>query len=156
MVLFSLSSRHIEKGNIVSRRYRNRRIGEFLKELDLTEAKATGIPKVKKAMHMNGSPEPAFETDDDRTFFLATLPVHPEFIGAGGEEAHDVPVNVPVNERQQWFLDELAAGRHVRAVDLCERWKVVEKTAKRDISELKKQGLIEFVGAPKKGFYRLV
>lgn len=27
------------------RRYRNRRIGEFLKELDLTQGRATGIPK---------------------------------------------------------------------------------------------------------------
>ena len=29
---------------IVARRYRNRRIGEFLKELDLTEGRCTGIP----------------------------------------------------------------------------------------------------------------
>jgi len=29
----------------VSRRYRNRRIGEFLKELNLTEGRSTGIPK---------------------------------------------------------------------------------------------------------------
>jgi hypothetical protein len=27
-----------------SRRYRNRRLGEFLKELELTEGRATGIP----------------------------------------------------------------------------------------------------------------
>ena len=27
-----------------SRRFRNRRLGEFLKELDLTEGRATGIP----------------------------------------------------------------------------------------------------------------
>ena len=151
----SVRKEDIEKGNIVSRRYRNRRIGEFLKELDLTEGKATGIPKIKKAMQINGSPEPVFETDDDRTFFLAILQVHPEFRSTGAEESVNVPVNVPVNARQQWFLDELAAGRHVKAVDLCEHWSVVEKTAKRDISELKKQGMIEFVGAPKKGYYRL-
>ncbi|MFO7723533.1 MAG: ATP-binding protein, partial [Bacteroidales bacterium] len=29
-----------------SRRYRNRRLGEFLKELELTERRATGIPLV--------------------------------------------------------------------------------------------------------------
>ncbi len=33
-------------GRAVSRRYRNGRIGEFLKELDLTEGRATGIPKI--------------------------------------------------------------------------------------------------------------
>lgn len=33
----------LRRGKAVSRRYRNRRIGEFLKELDLTEGRATGI-----------------------------------------------------------------------------------------------------------------
>ena len=53
----------------VSRRYRNRRIGEFLKELDLAEGRSTGVPKILRAMHNNGSPAPRFETDDDRTWF---------------------------------------------------------------------------------------
>ncbi|MCL2453451.1 MAG: putative DNA binding domain-containing protein, partial [Alphaproteobacteria bacterium] len=50
-------------GRAVSRRYRNRRIGEFLKELDLTEGRSTGIPKILKVMAANGSPPPIFETD---------------------------------------------------------------------------------------------
>ena len=53
-------------GRAVSRRYRNRPIGEFLKELDLTEGRSTGVPKILKAMAVNGSPAPLFETDDDR------------------------------------------------------------------------------------------
>ena len=76
----SVRKEDIAAGNIVSRRYRNRRIGEFLKELELTEGKATGIPKIKKAMRLNGSPDAAFVTDDDRSYFLAVLPVHPEFL----------------------------------------------------------------------------
>lgn len=67
----------LQEGRAVSRRYRNRRIGEFLKELDLTEGRATGIPKILRAMRDNGSPAPQFETDDDRSFFLIRLPVHP-------------------------------------------------------------------------------
>ncbi|MCC5840762.1 MAG: putative DNA binding domain-containing protein [Opitutales bacterium] len=67
----------LREGRAVSRRYRNRRIGEFLKELDLTEGRSTGIPKILRAMHDNGSPAPEFETDEDRTFFLIRLPVHP-------------------------------------------------------------------------------
>jgi len=54
----------------------NRRIGEFLKELDLTEGRSTGIPKILKVMKENGSPPPEFETDEDRTSFLIRLPVH--------------------------------------------------------------------------------
>ena len=67
----------LEAGRAVSRRYRNRRIGEFLKELDLTEGRSTGIPKILKVMAANGSPPPVFETDDDRTSFVVRLPVHP-------------------------------------------------------------------------------
>jgi hypothetical protein len=34
-------------------------------------------------MEKNGSPLPHFETDDDRTYFLCTLPAHPLSIGEG-------------------------------------------------------------------------
>ncbi|MEI6210201.1 MAG: RNA-binding domain-containing protein [bacterium] len=68
----------LRKGRATPRRYRNRRIGEFLKELDMTEGRATGIPKILQAMKQNGSPVPEFDFDDDHTFFLCRLPVHPE------------------------------------------------------------------------------
>lgn len=61
---------------IVAREYRNRRIGDFLKELRLTEGRGTGFPTIYAAMAANGSPEPVFETDADSTYFLATLPAH--------------------------------------------------------------------------------
>ena len=66
------------KGQAVSRRYRNRRIGEFLKELDLAEGRSTGVPKIYRAMRQNGSPDPIFESDKGRTWFLVRLPVHEE------------------------------------------------------------------------------
>ena len=58
---------------------RNRRIGEFLKELGLAEGRLSGLPKVFRAMEENGSPAPRFEFDEQRTFFQATLPAHPEY-----------------------------------------------------------------------------
>ncbi|MDZ7847412.1 MAG: ATP-binding protein [Owenweeksia sp.] len=61
---------------IVAREYRNRRIGDFLKELHLTEGRGTGFPTIYDAMEANGSPKPVFETDDDCTYFLVTLPAH--------------------------------------------------------------------------------
>ena len=65
---------------IFSRTYRNRRIGDFLKELNLTEGRGTGFPIIYRKMEQNGSPEPTFETDDLHTHFLAILPVHHEFL----------------------------------------------------------------------------
>ena len=67
----------LKKPVVVARAYRNRRIGDFLKEMQLTEGRSTGIPKIRRAMKKNGSPEPVFETDTDRTYFLTTLMIHP-------------------------------------------------------------------------------
>lgn len=58
---------------IVARDYRNRRIGDLLKELHLTEGRGTGFPAIRKAMKANNSPMPVFETDAQSTFFLTIL-----------------------------------------------------------------------------------
>lgn len=63
---------------IVARENRNRRIGDFLKELHLTEGRGTGFPTIYDAMENNGSPAPIFETDD-QTYVLVTLPAHELF-----------------------------------------------------------------------------
>ncbi|MCK4467153.1 MAG: hypothetical protein KAU60_02250, partial [Desulfobacterales bacterium] len=73
----SIKLSDLQIGAFISRRYRNRRIGEFLKELKLTEGRGTGIPKILRAMKANGSPAPRFETDDDRTYFVSYFPAHP-------------------------------------------------------------------------------
>lgn len=59
---------------------RNRRIGEFLKELRLAEGRGTGLPKIRRTMRDNGSPEPRFDFDVDRSYFRITLPAHPEYV----------------------------------------------------------------------------
>jgi predicted HTH transcriptional regulator len=67
----------------------------------------------------------------------------------------NVPINVPVNERQRWFLDEITNGIACGAAEVAAHFHVTEKTAKRDLADLKARQLIEFVGAPKNGFYRI-
>jgi ATP-dependent DNA helicase RecG len=68
-----------KKGKVFPKRYRNRRLGDFLKEFELTEGRATGIPVVFDAMRRNGSQDPVFETDEERTWFGVRLPIHPAF-----------------------------------------------------------------------------
>lgn len=75
----SIKSDAIRLGPIKLRRYRNRWLGDFLKELDLTEGKSTGTPRIKKALKENGSHEPFFDFDDDRTFFEVDFYIHPAF-----------------------------------------------------------------------------
>lgn len=69
-----------EAKSLRSRRYRNRRLGEFLKELELTEGRATGIPTIQKALSENGSSLATIETDESRTYFLMDIPCHPDFV----------------------------------------------------------------------------
>jgi hypothetical protein len=69
-----------EAKSLRSRRYRNRRLGEFLKELELTEGRATGIPTIQKALSENGSSLATIETDESRTYFMMDIPCHPDFV----------------------------------------------------------------------------
>lgn len=86
-----LELRHFEPGAVVPPvPSRNRRIGEFLKELRLAEGRGTGIPKIYRKMKENGSPRPAFDFDNERTYFRTILPAHPQYvvIQALRESAH--------------------------------------------------------------------
>ena len=56
----------LRAGHARPRRYRNRRIGEFLKKLEFTEGRATGISKIIAAVESNSSPPPEFVFDEDR------------------------------------------------------------------------------------------
>jgi len=62
------------------RKYRNRRLGEFLKELELTEGRATGIPTIQRKLKDNGSASATIETDEDRAYFLIDIPCLPDFV----------------------------------------------------------------------------
>jgi ATP-dependent DNA helicase RecG len=58
---------------------RNRRIGEFLKDIRLAEGRGTGIPKIQYNMKVIGSPPAIFDFDDGRTYFRVILPINPRF-----------------------------------------------------------------------------
>lgn len=66
-------------GKVRARRYRNPKIGEFFKEIDLSEKKSTGISKILRELKRNGSPLPEFETDADRTYMITTIKIHSGF-----------------------------------------------------------------------------
>ena len=65
--------------DIRARVYRNRRIGDFLKELHLIEGRNTGFPTVFDALERNGSEMPVFEMDENRGYLAISLPIHPLF-----------------------------------------------------------------------------
>jgi ATP-dependent DNA helicase RecG len=82
---------------IVARDYRNRRIGDFLKELDLTEGRGAGFPKMTKKMENNGSPQPIIETDELGVYFMVTLPINQKYVEAIDDKDGDI-LNNRVND----------------------------------------------------------
>ena len=72
---------------VSNRRYRNRRIGDVLKELHLTEGRNTGFGKILRALEENGSPKPEFETDDAHSYFISRLFIHDAFLNEKNERS---------------------------------------------------------------------
>lgn len=64
------------------------------------------------------------------------------------------PETVELNDRQHWFLTQVAEGGRCGAADIVTTWKVSLKTARRDIRGLQQANLLVYVGSCRKGRYR--
>jgi ATP-dependent DNA helicase RecG len=159
----SIRMADLRKGKAVSRRYRNRRIGEFLKELDLTEGRSTGISKILKVMKGNHSPVPKFETDDDRTYFLIRLPVHPgtvsvESAQVGTTETAPGKTSVKTLEKTLEKTPDriIALLRDDGSLSIAKLAKQIGKSTsaiERALRKLRETGDIERVGPDKGGYW---
>lgn len=107
----SISMEAIEKAErLKSRRYRNRRLGDYLKELQLSEGRATGIPTIQDALRNNGSPPARIETDVDRSYFLIEIPCHEGFEDSGDlwSDIVSEPAGTYINETDRLVLKAVA------------------------------------------------
>lgn len=97
-----------EAKKLKARRYRNRRLGDFLKELGLTEGRATGIPTIQKHLKLNGNAPATIETDDDRTYFLMTIPCREDMVDfSEGNAAGQKVTNIFKTDISARLEDEL-------------------------------------------------
>ena len=106
----SISAEAIKEAKkLKARRYRNRRLGDFLKELGLTEGRATGIPTIQRHLKLNGNLPATIETDDDRTYFLMTIPCREDMIGLNKIDASNKEEDTTHHERlKTQLVNELA------------------------------------------------
>ncbi len=144
---------------VFNRRYRNRRIGEFLKEMHLTEGRNTGFGKILKALEKNGSPKPLFETDEERTSFAATIYIHPEF-NSSCDVVNDV-VNGVVNgvvkltKTEQLIFEYIKNNTHATIDDIASAIEKSSSTVDRTIKSLKAKAVLERIGADKDGHWKI-
>jgi ATP-dependent DNA helicase RecG len=126
-------------------------LGDFLKELDLTEGRSTGISKILKVMKENGSPRPEFETDDDRSYFLIRLPAHSK--AESGESAHADTKEKTSEKMSEKILTEIRNNRNVTIAELSELVGVTTRSVERNLKKLQESGLLERIGPAKGGHW---
>lgn len=144
----SISIASLRQYRAIGRRYRNRRVGEFLKELHLTEGRNTGIHKMLEALDHNGSPRPLFETDEERIYFLVTIFARTQDQRTAhlyDQEAERSPM------RQEALLRYLSIHPWSTTAEMAEALGVSTSTVSRLIAELKEEGLLRRVGSRKQG-----
>jgi hypothetical protein len=77
----SLKQEEFTRGSVIPPvQARNRRIGEFLRQLNLAEARGTGVQTIFRTMEKNDNPTPRFQFSN--AYFRVTLPAHPKFKAA--------------------------------------------------------------------------
>lgn len=131
----SISLEGLKNYRMACRRYRNRRIGEYLKELGLTEGRNTGIHKMIKALRQNGSPDPLFETDEDRLYFMTTIYIHPNAVG-------HMPAKQSQKDRRASILAFFASHPSSTVAAAQAALAIPIATLNRDIGALKEEGML--------------
>ncbi len=150
------------KRQVLSRNSRNRRIGDFFKELDLTEGRNTGFPKIYNAMEKNGSPKPIFETDTNRTNFLTILPIHERYNEPDKQSIHhDNQTSIKRNmkellPRQQKAIDYVRENGSISSKIFQELTGVSKRTAINDLQRLVDNQMLRQVGSSSNTTYQLM
>ena len=139
----SISDESIANYSIRARIYRNRRIGDFLKELRLIEGRNTGFPNAIKALTENGSDLLSFDMDDNRSYLSVTIPVHSYFTDSSGrndkkvlyeKKIIDALKNVPLT------MTELAAAMGYKGITRKLKDTVNEMLGRKEIFKVAGEG----------------
>ena len=151
-----------EGKSLRSRRYRNRRLGEFLKELDLTEGRATGIPTVQEELEANGSPRATIETDEERTYFLIDIPCHPYFakkeieIDTNGVKGGVKGGVKELSDIQEIIVKEMLFDPSITTSEMAQKTGIKFRTLQRHISQLQAMGIVVRKDGRKDGYWEVV
>ncbi len=175
----SISKEDIAKGDMLkSRRYRNRRLGDFLKELDLTEGRSTGVPTIQAKLAENGSPRAIFETTDDRLTFLVTIPIHEgcsdssetksessgtslssseesiETVGFSSEKS--TGSSEKTSNSSEKILELIKQNPKISAAGIAMEIGISSRGVEKQIKKLREAGIIKRNGADKGGYWEIV
>lgn len=158
----SVTQEGLKRYKVSNRRYRNRRIGDILKELHLTEGRNTGFGKILRALEANGSPKPEFETDEDHSYFISRLFVHEAFLKEEKSECNQKGAEKEPKRSQKKepkkgaeknldILQKLEENPEITQVKLMEEFDLSRKQIQKIIKDLREEGLVERQGSNRSG-----
>jgi ATP-dependent DNA helicase RecG len=129
-------------------------LGDFLKELDLTEGRSTGIPTIQEEMQENGSPRATIETNEERNFIIVFIPIHEgceETVVLNGTQGVTKDVTKELSERQLLILEMIDDDSFVTIPEMSLKTCVATRPIKRDIETLQTLGVLRRKGGRKNG-----
>lgn len=140
----SISQKTIAEGKrFVSRYYRNRRLGEFLKELNLSEGHSSGIPTIQEELAKNGSPRAEFFTDEDRRAMRIRIPIHQAFLESNDEiitsDGYEKSMNKLSKKKMEQYdkiLKLMDDGDWHKTVEIAEKLGLKDTRTKELLKEL--------------------
>lgn len=137
-----------------SRRYTNRRLGEFLKELDLTEGRATGIPTIQQKLQENGSQRASIETDEGRTFFLIDIPCNSECFGVPDMKKCKKECKKELSDIQTLILKILSGDNKTTIPDLARKTGLSARKISNELKALREDfNILKREGGRKDGYW---
>lgn len=149
------------RGKVRARKYRNRRIGEFFKELDLSEKQSTGIPTILNELRKNGSPMPKFDTDEERNYLEATIKIREGFNQNGkmSDKMSDKVSDKMSDKQKNFYLSLIKAfetSDYVTTKMMKEYSNMAESTTRRYLNRFCDMKIIRSDGKNKGTKYYLV
>ena len=151
-----ISENDLKKAKVIARDYRNRRVGDFLKELDLTEGRGTGIPKIRRVLDFNNSPEPEFHTDENRTYFLSTFYVNSDFIEDETTKTTQKTTQKTAQKTAQKILFLMKRNRNITTSEISNELGITRSAVAKSIRKLKTEGLLKRIGPDKGGYWEVL
>ena len=157
----SISDQDVKAFKWRTRRYRNRRVSEFLKELHIVKVTNTGIPTVLRSLELNESPKPIVEMDEEkavktarvyieRSYLTVRLPIHRVFTESNNKDT----VNMNANTIYTPIRDKLSLRDSILIIlskdsynltDLSKKleYKSIPGSLKENLKTLENDGLIK-------------
>ncbi|PKP57961.1 MAG: hypothetical protein CVT89_03635 [Candidatus Altiarchaeales archaeon HGW-Altiarchaeales-2] len=143
-LLRPLTIKDLEKLNYKPKS-RNKTLVDVLMRSELMDKRGTGILRIKSAMQGWGLSPPAF--NEDSGYFVIKF--------TGPYQGTIIKIPEELNERQKKTIEYLKINGKITTNEYIQLSGVSPKTVKRDITDLKKKGIIEFKGSTRRGYYIL-